>query len=112
MGRTTNRPVNGAMADAMTTAIHQPVIPVKSEAQLLMELELDKLRAENERLRNKPQTGLSLKISEKGALSVYGMGRFPFTLYVEQWQRLFQAKGDIEAFIQANDSRLKRKGQE
>jgi hypothetical protein len=111
MGKTTNRPVNGAMI-SNEAVLSTPIIPVKTEAQLLLELEIDKLKAENEALRSKPQTGLSLRISEKGALSVYGMGRFPFTLYVEQWQRLFQAKGDIEAFMKANDSRLKRKGQE
>ncbi len=49
---------------------------------------------------------LTMKVSEKGALSLYGMGRFPVTLYRGQWERLFAAKADIEAFISANASLL------
>jgi hypothetical protein len=90
-----------------------PVVPVKTEAQLLLEAEIERLKAENAGLRSRPQStgGLSLRVSEKGAVSVYGMGRFPITLYREQWERLLQAKPELEAFIKANDSRLKRKGQ-
>jgi hypothetical protein len=47
-----------------------------------------------------------MKVSEKGALSVYGMGRFPVTLYKEQWLRLLDMADDIRAFIAANDSAL------
>jgi len=53
--------------------------------------------------------GVTLKVSEKGALSVYGLGRFPVTLYREQWDRLLQHTGEIKQFIQENDSRLKKK---
>jgi hypothetical protein len=71
--------------------------------------ELERLRAENEALK-KPQRGkLSLKISEKGALSVYGMGRFPVTLYKEQWLKLLAIADEIKAFIEANGDRLKTK---
>lgn len=49
---------------------------------------------------------LSLKVSEKGALSLYGMGRFPVTLYRGQWERLLAASDDIRAFIKANDTLL------
>lgn len=49
-----------------------------------------------------PARKLSFKVSAKGALSVYGMGQFPVTLYRTQWERLFAARADIEAFMVAN----------
>jgi hypothetical protein len=54
---------------------------------------------------------LKLKVSEKGGLSVYGLGRFPVTLYKEQWARLLDAADDIRAFIKAHDGQLKAKGE-
>ena len=51
-----------------------------------------------------------MKVSEKGALSVYGLGRFPVTLYKEQWARLLDIADDIRAFIKENDTKLKSKG--
>lgn len=76
-----------------------------------MKSELERLRAENEALKNKKNTRgtLSLKVSEKGALSVYGMGRFPVTLYKEQWVKLLGIADEIQSFIKENDSRLKTK---
>jgi hypothetical protein len=76
-----------------------------------LKAELERLRAENESLKNKKtQRGtLSMKVSEKGALSVYGMGRFPVTLYKEQWTKLLGIAEEIKAFIKENDSRLKTK---
>ena len=73
--------------------------------------ELERLRAENEQLKSsKPARGtLSMKVSEKGALSIYGMGRFPVTLYKEQWLKLLGIADEIKEFIKANDSRLKTK---
>jgi len=50
-----------------------------------------------------------MKVSEKGAVSVYGMGRFPVTLYKEQWLKLLNMSGEIRAFITENESRLKAK---
>ena len=50
-----------------------------------------------------------MKVSEKGALSLYGMGRFPVTLYKEQWLKLLEVSEDIRKFIKENDSRLKTK---
>jgi hypothetical protein len=73
--------------------------------------ELDRLRAENERLKNRGARGVSLKVSEKGGVSVYGLGRFPVTLYKEQWTRLLDMADDIRAFIKDNDSKLKAKGE-
>lgn len=74
-----------------------------------IQTELARLRAENERLKGQQSRGISLKVSEKGALSVYGLGRFPVTLYKEQWQKLLAAAEDIKAFLRDNDERLKSK---
>jgi hypothetical protein len=71
--------------------------------------ELEKLKAENESLKARTSKGISLKVSEKGGLSVYGMGRFPVTLYKEQWLKLLDLSDDIRRFIQENDSKLKAK---
>ena len=70
--------------------------------------EASKLLAELE-----PKRGtLYCKVSEKGAVSVYGLQRMPVTLYVEQWERLLGFGDEIRQFLKENDSRLKRKGQE
>jgi hypothetical protein len=74
-----------------------------------LKVELERLRAENERLKNRSSRGVSLKVSEKGGVSVYGLGRFPVTLYKEQWVRLLDMADDIRTFIRENDSRLKAK---
>lgn len=71
--------------------------------------ELEKLRAENESLKRSSSKGLSLRVSEKGAVSVYGLGRFPVTLYKEQWLRLLDMAEDIRVFIQQNEVQLKSK---
>ena len=72
--------------------------------------ELERLRAENAALKTKKgERGLTMKVSEKGALSVYGMGRFPVTLYKEQWLKLLGIADEIKSFIEENDSRLKTK---
>jgi hypothetical protein len=73
--------------------------------------ELEQLRAENERLKNRQTRGVSLKVSEKGGVSVYGLGRFPVTLYKEQWARLLDMADDIRAFIKETDSKLKAKSE-
>ena len=74
-----------------------------------LQRELERLKAENEALKKAPAKGLSFRVSEKGAVSVYGMGRFPVTLYKEQWLRLLDMKEQLLAFIKENDSRLKTK---
>ena len=74
-----------------------------------LKAELERLRAENERLKNRSSRGVSLKVSEKGGVSVYGLGRFPVTLYKEQWTRLLDMADDIRSFIRENDARLKAK---
>ena len=72
--------------------------------------ELARLRAENERLKRTQNRGVTLKVSEKGGVSVYGLGRFPVTLYKEQWTKLLDRADEIRAFITENDARLKAKG--
>lgn len=79
-----------------------------SEADLKAELE--RLRAENEALKARGSKGVSMKVSEKGGLSVYGLGRFPVTLYQEQWLKLLDMSEDIRAFIHAHEGALKKKG--
>jgi hypothetical protein len=74
-----------------------------------MKAEIERLRAENEILKKPARGQLALKVSAKGALSVYGMGRFPVTLYREQWEKLLAMSDQISEFIQANDSTLKKK---
>lgn len=76
-----------------------------------LKAEIERLKAENNALKSKkPSPGtLSMKVSEKGALSIYGMGRFPVTLYKEQWLKLLGIAEDIKKFIAENDDRLKTK---
>jgi len=74
-----------------------------------LKAELERLRAENEQLKQRSVRGVSLKVSEKGAVSVYGLGRFPVTLYKEQWTKLLAMAEDIKVFIKAHDAELKTK---
>jgi hypothetical protein len=73
--------------------------------------EVERLRAENEALKARQRSSgtLTFKVSEKGAVSVYGLGRFPVTLYQEQWDKLLAAVGELRTFIDANRERLKKK---
>jgi hypothetical protein len=75
-----------------------------------LKTELERLKAENERLKNQRNRGVGLKVSEKGGVSVYGLGRFPVTLYKEQWTKLLDMAEEIRAFIKANEEKLKTKG--
>jgi hypothetical protein len=74
-----------------------------------LKAELERLRAENEALKKPSRGQISIRVSEKGAVSVYGMGRFPVTLYKEQWEKLLTASDQIKAFILENDHLLKKK---
>jgi hypothetical protein len=81
---------------------------MSTEAELRAELE--RLKKENESLKSRPAKGAtSLKVSEKGGVSVYGLGRFPVTLYKEQWLKLLDMADDIRRFIEENAGRLKTK---
>jgi hypothetical protein len=75
-----------------------------------LKAELERLRNENAALKKGAAAGISMKVSEKGAVSIYGMGRFPVTLYKEQWLKLLDMSDDIRKFIAANESKLKVKG--
>lgn len=75
-----------------------------------LKVELERLRNENAALKKGAATGITMKVSEKGGLSVYGMGRFPITLYKEQWLKLMDMSDAIRSFIEANDAQLKSKG--
>jgi hypothetical protein len=74
-----------------------------------MKAELERLKAENETLKLRASRAISLKVSEKGGVSLYGLGRFPVTLYKEQWARLLDMADEIRAFLKDNDSKLKAK---
>jgi hypothetical protein len=77
-----------------------------------LKAELERLKKENEALKaqSKAKPGqFSMKVSEKGAVSIYGLGRFPVTLYQEQWQKLLERADEIRDFIKANEAQLKKK---
>ena len=76
-----------------------------------LQAELERLKAENAALKSRNVGGraISMKVSEKGGLSVYGLGRFPVTLYQEQWLKLLALADDIRAFIKENEGQLKKK---
>ena len=78
-----------------------------AEQDLLAEIE--RLKAENAALKTPARGQISFKVSEKGAVSVYGLGRFPVTLYKEQWEKLLAAAEQIKIFIEQNDRLLKKK---
>ena len=75
-----------------------------------LKAELERLRNENASLKRGAATGIRMKVSEKGAVSIYGMGRFPVTLYKEQWLKLLDMSAEIRSFIAENNARLKTKG--
>ena len=91
-------------------AIAGTVTPHHEPTNQEMALTIAQLKAENERLKaNKATPGLGIKISEKGAISVYGLGRWPVTLYASQWIALLEKADEIKTFIQANLTLLAKK---
>jgi hypothetical protein len=80
---------------------------MSTESELRAELE--RLKSENEALKARPRATTSLRVSEKGGVSVYGLGRFPVTLYKEQWLKLLAMADEIRRFIEENAGRLKTK---
>ena len=71
--------------------------------------EITRLQAENDRLKDQRQSRVSLKVSGKGGVSLYGLGRFPVTLYKEQWAKLLDMADEIRAFLREHDAELKTK---
>lgn len=80
-------------------------MPTQEELQA----EVERLKAQNEELRKKDNKEVTLKVSQKGGVSVYGLGRFPVTLYREQWDKLLAEKDNILQFIDDNADQLKVK---
>jgi hypothetical protein len=80
-----------------------------SEQEEDLRAELERLRAENEALRSRSSRETRLKVSEKGAVSLYGIRRFPITFYADEWERIFDMVGEVRAFIRKNEDSLKRK---
>ena len=81
-------------------------------AEETVEQKLARLEAENRQLKEQVERKpgqLRLKVSEKGGLSIYGLGRFPVTLYKEQWSRLLDHAEEIKTFLKDNDQQLKAK---
>jgi hypothetical protein len=74
-----------------------------------LKAELNRLRNENAALKKGLASGLRMKVSEKGAVSIYGLGRFPVTLYQEQWLKHLDQSDEIREFIAANSGQLKSK---
>ena len=76
-----------------------------------LQKEIERLKAENEKLKEdkKKPRDIFFKVSQKGAVSAYGLGRFPVTLYKEQWQKLLDKKDEILEFILENEADLKTK---
>lgn len=92
------------------TQVHPPVDPVLEVERLAMQKRIQELEAENAKLRQQSMGALRCKVSDKGAVSVYGLQKqFPVTLYKEQWERLFAHKPMIEDFIQLNKTKLTTK---
>jgi hypothetical protein len=76
-----------------------------------LKAELEKLRAENKALSERKPGNISFRVSQSGACSVYGLQRWPVTLYKEQWARLMEKAGELQGFLKAHDSELKAKGE-
>ena len=82
-------------------------MPEPSKEELLARIaELEKAAG------SRPKGSLEFRVGEKGGVSVYGLGRFPVTLYYEQWTRLLDAAGNLRTFLEENKPRLKLKNKE
>jgi hypothetical protein len=92
------------ISDGSPTGLVQDERQGSGHADLMAELE--KLKAENAKLREARNSKLSMKVSDKGALSVYGLGRFPVTLYRGQWERLIEIIPSLQGFMAENVSKL------
>lgn len=84
---------------------------LQSQTGLTYEQMVEKMAEMQAQLDGMKRGKVSLKVTEKGGVSVYGLGRFPVTLYKGQWERLLGAKEQIEAFIKANEASLSVKAE-
>jgi hypothetical protein len=111
---------NGTIAAPVTPAMDIQAIIANAVAQGIqaatapMAAEVARLKAENAKLAATPvkvatEVPLTCRVSLKGAVSVYGLGRFPVTLYESQWRRLIKFFKSLETFLDANKSSLKSK---
>ncbi len=82
---------------------------IKMADEKAMMEEIERLKAENENLKTKKKAGgeIYFKVSAKGAMSVYGLGRFPVTLYKEQWERLLAKLDELNKFLKDHESQLR-----
>ena len=80
-----------------------------SEQDEDLRAELERLRAENAALKSEKREGLRLQVSQKGAVSLYGIRRFPVTFYADEWTQILGQSEEIRAFIQENQAQLKKK---
>jgi hypothetical protein len=71
--------------------------------------EVERLRAENDALKTKTSRETRLQVSQKGAVSLYGIRRFPITFYADEWDIILRMEDEIRTFIKENESELKRK---
>ncbi len=100
--------VNGKVNTPASAPVSvQPAQPEMTREQMLAEIE--RLRNSNAELAKKKERQVTLKVSEKGAVSLYGLGRFPITLYKEQWNAVLNLAEDIKSFIQENENLLSEK---
>ena len=74
-----------------------------------MQAELERLRAENEGLKAKKTQERRLQVSQKGAVSLYGIRRFPVTFYADEWDIILGMADEVRTFISQHDDELKRK---
>ena len=104
MNQQTQRPVQQTLTKPVAT-------DAQAMATAAMAAELERLRAENAALKaGKPKAAaITAKVSDGGALSIYGLGRFPVTLYVEGFDRLDAAWGEVRAFVEAHRGQFKGK---
>jgi len=74
-----------------------------------MQAELERLRAENEALKQKEKKAIRLQVSQKGAVSLYGIRRFPVTFYVDEWETILGMADEIRTFSEEHMGELKRR---
>jgi hypothetical protein len=80
-----------------------------SETNEEMQAELERLRAENEGLKARKSQETRLQVSQKGAVSLYGIRRFPITFYADEWDIVLGMATEVRAFIAEHETELKRK---